>query len=69
MTTLVVKHLQFILSVDRDGAEKPQCFLCGKILPNSSMKPVKLEEHLNANYLGNISDSRDIFLQKKEDLK
>ena len=29
------------------------------------MKPVKLKEHLNANHLGKISDSRDTFLQKK----
>ena len=29
------------------------------------MKPVKLKEHLNANHLGNISDSHDTFLQKK----
>ena len=29
------------------------------------MKPVKLKEHLNANHPGNISDSRDTFLQKK----
>ena len=45
--------------------KKSQCFLCGKVLANSSMKPVKLKEHLNANHPGNISDSRDTFLQKK----
>ena len=55
----------FTLTLDRDGTEKPQCFLCGKVLADSSMKPVKLKEHLHANYLGNISDSRDTFLQKK----
>ena len=51
--------------LDRDGTEKLQCFLCGKVLAKSSMKPVKLKEHLNANRPGNISDSRDTFLQKK----
>ena len=51
--------------MDRDGTEKPQCFLCGKVLANSSMKLVKLKEYLNANHQGNISDSRDTFLQKK----
>ena len=51
--------------LDRDGTEKSQCILCRKVLANSSMKPVKLKEHLNANHLGNISDSRDTFLQKK----
>ena len=55
----------FTVTLDRDGTEKPQCFLCGKVLANSSMKPVKLKEHLNANHPGNISDSRDTFLQKK----
>ena len=55
----------FTVTLDRDGTEKPQYFLCGKVLANSSMKPVKLKEHLNANHPGNISDSRDTFLQKK----
>ena len=54
-----------MVKLDRDGTEKPQCFLCGKILANSSMKPVKLKEHQNVNHPGNISDSRDTFLQKK----
>ena len=56
---------RFIVTLDRDGTEKPQCFFCGKVLANSSMKPVKLKEHLNTNHPGNISDSRDTFLQKK----
>ena len=51
--------------MDRDGTEKPQCFLCGKVLANSSTKPVKLKKHLNADHPGNISDSCDTFLQKK----
>ena len=55
----------FTITLDRDGTEKSQCFLCGKVLADSSMKPVKLKEHLNANHQGNISDSRDTFLQKK----
>ena len=55
----------FSVTLDRDGTEKPQCFLCGKVLANSSMKPAKLKERLNANHPGNISDSRDTFLQKK----
>ena len=55
----------FTVTLDRDGTEKPQCFLCGKVLASSSMKPVKLKKHLNANHPGNISDSRDTFLQKK----
>ena len=55
----------FTVTLDCNGTEKPQCLLCGKVLANSSMKPIKLKEHLNANYLGNISDSRDTFLQKK----
>ena len=55
----------FNVKLDRDGTEKPQCFLCGKVLANSSMKPVKLKEHQNANHPGNISDSRNTSLQKK----
>ena len=57
--------LGFTVTVDRDGTEKPQCFLCGKVLANSSMKPVKLKDHLISNHSGNVSDSRNVFLQKK----
>ena len=38
---------------------------CGKVLANSSMKPVKPKEQLNANHPGNVFDRRDTFLQKK----
>ena len=55
----------FTVTLDRDGTEKFQFFLCGKVLANSSMKPVKLKEHLNANHPVNISEGRDTFLQKK----
>ena len=55
----------FTFTLDRDGTEKSQCFLCGKVLADSSMKPVKLKKHLNANHPGNISVNRDTFLQKK----
>ena len=55
----------FNVKLDRDGTEKPQCFYCGKVLANSSMKPVKLKEQQNANHPGNISDSCDTFLQEK----
>ena len=54
----------FTVTLDRDGTEKSQCFLCGKVLANSSMKPVKLKERLNADHQGNIFDRRDTFLQK-----
>ena len=59
----------FSITLDRDDIEKPQCFRCRKALANSSMKPVKLKEHQNANHPGNISDSRDTFLQKKARFK
>ena len=59
----------FTVTLDRDGTEKPQCFLCGKVLTNSSMKPVKPKEHQNANDPGNISNSRDTFLQQKTRLE
>ena len=56
---------EFTVTLDCNDTEKPQCFLCGKFLASSSMKRIKLKEHLNANQPGNISDSRDTFLQKK----
>ena len=58
--------LGFTVTVDRDGTEKPQCFLCEKVLANSSIKSVKLKEQLISNHPGNLSDSRNAFLQKKD---
>ena len=55
----------FTITLNCNGTEKPPCFLCGKVLANCSMKPVKLKEHLHVSYLGNISNSHDTFLQKK----
>ena len=57
--------LGFTVTVDHNGTEKPQCILCGKVLANSSMKPVKLKDHLISNHPGNVSDSCNAFLQKK----
>lgn len=55
----------FTSTKDRDGTEKPQCFLCSKVLANSSMKPAKLKEHFNTNHPQNVSDSPDILRNKK----
>ena len=55
---------RFTVTLYCDGIKKPQCFLCEKVLANSSMKPVKLKEHLNANYPESISYNRDTYLQK-----
>lgn len=55
----------FTVTTGRDGTQKPQCFLCGKVLANGSMKPAKLSEHLQTVHPGNISDSIDDFRTKK----
>lgn len=51
----------FTFVTERDGTQKPQCFLCGKVLANGSMKPAKLSEHLKTVHPGNVSDSIDDF--------
>lgn len=35
----------FTFITKRDGMQKPQCFICGNILGNGSMKLTKLKEH------------------------
>lgn len=55
----------FTFITERDGTQKPQCFLCGKVLANGSMKPAKLSEHLTSVHPGNTSDTLDIFRAKK----
>ena len=44
-----------------DGSERPQCFLCGKVLANASMKPAKLKEHLISMHPKNALDSVESF--------
>ncbi|XP_042228849.1 protein ZBED8-like [Homarus americanus] len=55
----------FTFIAERDGTQKPQCFLCGKVLANGSMKPTKLKEHLTCVHPENASDSVDLFCAKK----
>ncbi|XP_071035276.1 protein FAM200C-like [Parasteatoda tepidariorum] len=49
----------------KDGTEKPQCFLCGKVLANASMKPAKLIEHLKSLNPENASKDLEFFTKKK----
>ena len=37
--------LGFTFTTERDGTQKPQCFLCGKVHADGSMKPLKLKDH------------------------
>ncbi|XP_042228922.1 protein ZBED8-like [Homarus americanus] len=55
----------FTFIAERDGTQKPQCFMCGKVLANGSMKPTKLKEHLTCVHPENASDSVDLFRAKK----
>ncbi|KAJ8728586.1 hypothetical protein PYW07_006282 [Mythimna separata] len=55
----------FTFMTERDGTQKPQCFLCDKVLANRSMKPAKLSEHLKTVHPGHISDSFDELCAKK----
>lgn len=55
----------FTFITERDGTQKPQCFLCSKVLANGSMKPAKLTEHFKTVHPGNISDSIDDFCTKR----
>lgn len=55
----------FCCMKESDGTEKPQCFLCGKVLANASMKPAKLIEHLKSLHPENASKDLDYFTKKK----
>ena len=54
----------FTLVTDGDGNERPQCFLCGKVLASASLKPAKLKEHLTFIHPKNALNSVDYFLFK-----
>ena len=50
---------------ERDGTQKPQCFLCKKVFASGSMKPSKSKKHLESFHPNNLSDSIDLFCTKK----
>lgn len=51
--------------VERDKTQKLQCFLCGKILVNRSMKSAKQKEHLMSVHPESISNSVKLFSEKE----
>lgn len=55
----------FTFITHRDGIQKPQCFLCGKVLSNASMKPSKLKEHLESVHPSITSSNIDLLRMKK----
>ena len=55
----------FTFMTERDGTQKPQCFLCGNVLANGSMKPSKLKDHLKSFHPNNLSDKIDQLRMKK----
>ena len=55
----------FTFVTDSDGSERPQCFLCGEVLANASLKPAKLKEHLVPIHPKNALDIVDSFRPKK----
>ena len=55
----------FTFVTDSDGRERPQCFLCGKVLADASLKPAKLKELLTSFGPKNALDSVDSFHSKK----
>ena len=56
----------FTFITESDGTQKPQCFLCGKVLVNDSMKPTKLREHQEKRHPQNVKDGLAVMEQKKE---
>lgn len=54
----------FTFITEKDGTQKPQCFLCSKLLCNENMKPSKLKEHFKALHPTNL-DSIETLKQKR----
>lgn len=55
----------FTFITERDGTQKPLCFICGKVLANGSMKPAKLKEHFVSLHPQHVSDNSEVFQTKK----
>ena len=55
----------FMKFMEKDGTERPQWFLCYKVLVEASMKPSKLKAHLASIHPIHENDSEDMFRSKK----
>ena len=51
---------------EEDGTEKPQCFICGKVLANCSLKPSKLKKHFSVFHQQQSSSTKETLLAMKE---
>lgn len=51
-------------SLEVDGEEKPQCVICLKVLAADSMKPNKLQRHLETLHREYVNKPRDFFVEK-----
>lgn len=51
----------FTFIAGSDGSEISQCFLCGKVIANASLKSAKLKDHLTSVHPKNATDSTDSF--------
>ncbi|CAG9790709.1 unnamed protein product [Diatraea saccharalis] len=55
--------------IERDELQLPQCVICMKVLSNDSMRPSRLERHLNQQHPTLSSKSKEFFSSKAESLK
>ena len=56
----------FTFAIDIDGHERSQCFLCGNVLANASLKPAELKEHLTSSH---PRSARILFVLRRLDFK
>lgn len=55
--------------IEKDELQLPQCVICMKVLSNDSMRPTRLERHLNQQHPTLVSKSKEFFSSKAESLK
>ncbi|KAF2345701.1 hypothetical protein FHG87_023543 [Trinorchestia longiramus] len=55
----------FTFITDSDKTQKPQCFMCGKVLVDDSMKPTKLREHQEKRHQLSVQYGLVVIKQKE----
>ncbi|KAL4132463.1 hypothetical protein QTP88_009607 [Uroleucon formosanum] len=55
--------------INENGVDLPQCFICGIVLANASLKPNKLLRHLETNHNEYRNKTTGFFLRKRDELK
>ena len=63
------KYILYGCNCTSSDPPQPQCFFCGEVLSNNSMKPAHLQRHQSTKHAGNVGKTEDFFKRKMSEFK